>query len=73
MSALYSEDAIASGISHEFADLIATTLPLRLQEERWRLGTQQMQQQVGPPHRVLADSPAAQARDLRLPSRTRAR
>jgi len=39
---LYSEEAKESGIDHELADLITTTLPLRVQEERWRAGTMRM-------------------------------
>lgn len=39
---LYSEEAIERGIQHEMADALATTLPYRLQEPRWREITQQM-------------------------------
>ena len=39
---LYSEDAIARGVTHEQADLLATTLPIRLQEPRWKEGTKRM-------------------------------
>eukprot|EP00966_Prymnesium_polylepis_P076328 1769192-Prymnesium_polylepis.1 len=53
MNALYSEDAIERGITHELADLIVTTLPLKLQEERWRLGTAQMRQQDAAMHAAL--------------------
>ena len=44
MKALYSEEAREGGISHELADLMTTTLPYKLQEERWRLGTESMRQ-----------------------------
>ena len=42
LGALYSEEAIARGVSHEAADLQVTTLPYRLQEARWRAGTARM-------------------------------
>jgi len=42
MKALYSEEAVARGVSHEDADLTTTTLPYRVQEERWREGTARM-------------------------------
>ena len=42
LGALYSEAALARGVSHEAADYLASSLPLRLQEERWRAGTARM-------------------------------
>ena len=42
MKSLYSEEAVARGVSHEDADLTTTTLPYRVQEERWREGTARM-------------------------------
>ena len=42
MKPLYSEEAVARGVSHEDADLTTTTLPYRVQEERWREGTKRM-------------------------------
>ena len=42
LGALYSEDAVARGVTHEAADLQVTTLPYRLQEPRWQQGTAKM-------------------------------
>jgi putative flavoprotein involved in K+ transport len=53
MKALYSEEAIEKGIDHELADQITTTLPYRLQEERWRIGTELMKQQDAALHAGL--------------------
>ena len=56
MRALYSEEALESGIPHELADLITTTLPYRVQEERWREGTRRMREQDARMHEALTEA-----------------
>jgi len=55
MKALYSEDARERGIDHELADLITTTLPFKIQEERWKAGTERMRALDADLHASLQD------------------
>ena len=50
---LYSEQAIAQGLDHESADLLATTIPYRLQVPRWRRMAEQMRERDQELHRRL--------------------
>eukprot|EP00931_Biecheleriopsis_adriatica_P012028 TRINITY_DN113129_c0_g1_i1.p1 TRINITY_DN113129_c0_g1~~TRINITY_DN113129_c0_g1_i1.p1 ORF type:complete len:342 (-),score=40.33 TRINITY_DN113129_c0_g1_i1:4-909(-) len=50
---LFSEEALERGVSHEMSDIIATTLPYRLQEERWKLGTEKMREADATLHQRL--------------------